>query len=479
MTKTNRIALTGVLLALLGVAACSDDGNLGGTAGPGGSSGDTPNSSGGVIPDGEAGAEGGAPRAVETVKGEIAANRTLTADKRYLLEGLVTVKAGATLTIEKGTTIMGDNASKAILLVEPGAKIHAEGTADEPIVFTSQAAEGVRRAGDWGGLVLLGKAPVNYPGGKGNVEGILKTSGGTEFGGTDANDDSGVLRYVRIEYAGVVLSPDNEVNGVTFAGVGRGTKVDHVMVRHALDDCFEFFGGTVDAHHLVCQYNQDDGFDFDNGYTGRLQFLVLQQDPKHAGEDNGIESDNDAQGSANTPMTSPTLFNVTLCGKNADPASAQFGLLLRKNTRGSFNNMIVTGFEAGFDVRDVSTAASATAGALSIKGSWFWGSVGKDVVESFAFPETGADAPNKNNDGAFDEVLFAKTPGAGNQSKDPMLDCFNATAPRFSPAAALTEGAVTPPNDGFFDASAAWVGAFKDASDAWATTGEWAAWSDR
>jgi len=234
------------------------------------------------------------------------------------------VKPGAVLTIEKGTKIMGDSASKAILLVEAGAKIVAEGTADEPIVFTSQAAEGVRRAGDWGGLVLLGKAPVNYPGGKGNIEGILKTVSGTEFGGTDADDNSGVLKYVRVEYAGVVLSPDNEVNGITFGGVGRGTTVEYVQVRHALDDCFEFFGGTVNAKHLVCQYNQDDGFDFDNGFSGKLQFLVLQQDPNHPGEDNGFESDNDAQGSANAPLTNPTVFNATICAKNADPEGAQF-----------------------------------------------------------------------------------------------------------------------------------------------------------
>ena len=138
-----------------------------------------------------------------------------------------------------------------------------------------------KRAGDWGGVVILGNAPVNYPGGKGNIEGILTTASGTQYGGADPEDNSGVLRYIRIEYAGVVLSPDNEVNGLTFGGVGRGTKVDHIQVRQALDDCFEFFGGTVDAHHLICQYNQDDGFDTDNGYSGRLQFLVLQQDPAH------------------------------------------------------------------------------------------------------------------------------------------------------------------------------------------------------
>ncbi len=483
MQSLNRLALVAPLVALLGFAACSDDGNLGGTAGPGGNASSTSSSSGGSSSSSSGGtsssSSGDPTKPIEEVSGDIDQSRTLSSAKRYLLKGLVRVKPGATLTIEKGTFIMGDSASKAILLVEAGAKIMAEGTADEPIVFTSQAAEGARRAGDWGGLVILGHAPVNFPNGKGNIEGILTTANGTEFGGTDPNDDSGVIRYVRIEYAGVVLSPDNEVNGVTFGGVGRGTKVDHVMVRHALDDCFEFFGGTVDAHHLICQYNQDDGFDFDNGYSGRLQFLVLQQDPKHPGEDNGFESDNDAQGSANTPITNPTVFNVTLCGKNADPDSAQFGMLIRRNSKGTYGNMLIGGFESGIDVRDPSTAANATGNELTIKGSWFWGSKAAGVIDAIAYPETGGAAPDKNNDDGLDEVAWFKTDGFGNKfGQAPGLDCFNASAPGFSPATSLTQGAVAPPNDGFFDATATYMGAFKDGSDRWATTGKWVAWSD-
>lgn len=465
----------------LGIAACSDDGNLGGTAGPGGgsSSGGSSSggsSSGGSSSGGQSSSSGDPNKPIVDLTGEIASNQTLSNANRYLLKGLVRVKAGATLTIDKGTFIMGDNATKAILLVEPGAKIIAEGTADEPIVFTSQAPAGQGRAGDWGGVVILGKGPVNFPGGYGNIEGILSTASGTTYGGgtsPDPNDDSGVLRYIRIEYAGVILSPDNEVNGITFAGVGRGTKVDHIMVRHALDDCFEFFGGTVDAHHLICQYNQDDGFDFDNGYQGRLQFLVLQQDPNHPGEDNGIESDNDANGSGNLPQTNPTLFNVTLCGKNADPAGPQFGLLIRRNSLGSYNNMLVGGFESNIDVRQ-----NANAG-LTIEGSWFWGAKSAVVVDHIAYPETGDTAPNKANDD-FNEVDWFKTPANDNKfGQDPGLDCFHASAPDFSPSVSLTEGAVAPPNDGFFDTSAAYMGAFKDANDKWATTGNWVVWSDK
>jgi hypothetical protein len=399
------------------------------------------------------------------------------------MKGLVRVKAGATLTIEKGTTLKGDSGTKAILLVEPGAKLIAEGTADEPIVFTSQAAPGVRRAGDWGGVVILGNAPVNYAGGKGNIEGILSTTSGTQYGGTDPNDDSGIIRYVRIEYAGVVLSPDNEVNGLTFGGVGRGTKVDHIQVRHALDDCFEFFGGTVDAHHLICQYNQDDGFDTDNGYQGRLQFLVLQQDPAHPGEDNGFESDNDAQGSGNLPLTNPTVFNATMCGKNADPTGAQFGALIRRNARGSYNNVIFTGFEANLDVRDPSTAlAASTPGdpALTFKASIFGKTINAGVLAGVSYPETGAAAPDKDNDGAFDESAWIHAAANANVFTDPAgIDCFNPKTPAFGPTASITAGAVTPPNDGFFDATATYVGAFKDANDKWATTGKWVSWDNQ
>lgn len=477
-----------VTSAILGAIACSDDGSLGGGGTDNTSSSSTsgaPGSSGNPGP----GTSSGSPdngvdltKKVEDLQGDITATRTLDHTKNWLLKGVVTVKAGQTLTIEKGTTIFGDNQTKAILVVEPGAKLIAEGTADEPIVFTSQAAEGQKRAGDWGGIVLLGKAPINVPGGKANIEGILKTVSGSEYGGNDPADSSGVIKYVRIEYAGIVLSPDNEVNGLTFGGVGSGTVVDYVQVRMALDDCFEFFGGTVNAKHLVCQRNQDDGFDFDNGYTGKLQFLVLQQDPDHVGEDNGFESDNDATATANTPFTNPQVFNVTLCGKNKEVDNAQFGMLIRRNSRGSFNNMIVNGFESSLDIRDATGAAllSPVAGQpqLDIKSTLFFGAKGNGVLDDIAYPETGTAAPNKDNDNGVDEVSWIKGAGRTNAPKtDPGINCFDPVAPTFGPATSLTTGAATPPADGFFDASAAYLGAFKDASDKWATTGKWVVWS--
>jgi hypothetical protein len=464
-------------LGALSTAACSDDGSARTTtlASSGGSSGTTSSSSSSS----SSGSSGNPVKATEEISGAITTSRTLSADKNYLLKGLVEVKAGATLTIEKGTTLKGDNASKAILLVEPGAKLIAEGSADEPIVFTSQAAEGQRKAGDWGGVIILGKAPVNYAGGKGTVEGILKNGTSTEFGGTDADDSSGALRFVRIEYAGVVLSTDNEVNGLTLAGVGRGTKIDHVQVRHALDDCFEFFGGTVDAKYLACQYNQDDGFDFDNGYSGRLQFLVLQQDPNHAGDDNGFESDNDAQGSANGPLTNPTVYNATLLGKNKVVDGLQYGMLLRRNSRGTYRNLLVQGFAASIDIRDATTAQAALAGTLSVQNSLFYGAKGAGVLEHVAYPESGSTAPDKDNDGALDEVAWFKSVASNRAVEPRLMQPFNATTPTFGPAVMLGEGAATPPSDGFFDTTANYTGAFRDSSDTWATRGTWAVWTEK
>lgn len=478
-----QVRLVTSLVSSAMILACSDDGNRSSSSSSGSSSGASGSSSSSSSSSGATSSGGVKP--TEDVSGEITGSRTLSSSKDYLLKGLVRVKAGTTLTIEKGTTIRGavttDKTNAAILLVEAGAKIIAEGTADEPIVFTSQAAEGVRRAGDWGGIVILGNAPINVAGGKGNIEGILSTTSGTQYGGNNPDDSSGVLRYVRVEYVGYVLSEGNEVNGITFGGVGRGTKVDHVQVRHALDDCFEFFGGTVDAKYLACQYNQDDGFDFDNGYQGRIQFAVLQQDPNHPGEDNGIESDNDATGSAAEPFTNPQVYNVTLVGKNKSVDAVQYAMLLRRNSRGTYRNILALGFEAGVDVRDASTAAATKGGALSlsIANSAFFGSTGTNLVDNLAFAENGDAAPNKDNDGLLDEAAWLKTPDFKNLWADPGMDApYNANAPKFGPINSVTSAA-TAPGDGFFDTKAVYVGAFKDKNDSWATEGKWAVWADK
>lgn len=393
------------------------------------------------------------------LSGDITASTTLKQDTCYSLKGINHVKAGATLTIEKGTVIKGDKASLGTLVIDPGAKIMAEGSAVNPIVFTSALPKGQRAAGDWGGVILLGKAPINVTGAHANIEGIPITPE-TTYGGTDPNDSSGKLKYVRIEFSGVLLSPNNEINGLTFGGVGAGTEIDYVMVHDTLDDCFEFFGGTVHAKHLVCAFNQDDGFDWDFGFTGKLQFLALIQDPDFPDDTNGFEGDNDANASANTPFSEPTIYNATLCGHNKDVAKQQFGMLLRRSTKGHIFNTIVTGFEAGVDVRDPLTS-------VEIKSSIFFGQTVAGADFAYAEVASGAGVTSDDDNG-FDEINALTS--AGNQSIDPKINCFQAV-PDFRPMATLTSNAATPPSDGFFDTSASYIGAFK-AGDDWAT-GNW------
>ncbi|MEZ4297108.1 MAG: hypothetical protein R3B70_19235 [Polyangiaceae bacterium] len=414
-----------------------------------------------------------------SINGDITSDFKLTCNQVYLLEGPVRVAEGATLTIEKGTTIKAkyvdskdpNNVDKfAVLVIEPGSKLIAVGTPDEPIVFTSSQPEATRKPGDWGGIILLGNAPTNHKDAmgqpaQGKIEGLATTGG--LYGGINPDDNSGTLKYLRIEYGGYAIAPNNEVNGLTFGGVGRGTVVDHIQVRQTADDCFEFFGGAVNAKYLACQYTGDDGFDWDNGYSGKLQFLVLQQDPAIADDCNGFEGDNDATGSENTPVSNPTIYNATLIGQNGDTAKTQIGILPRRSTKASMFNILVTGFETGWDPRDAKTA-------VVLQNSLFFG----NLVNNIAEPEpTGGAA---DDDAAFDEEAYFLDAANKNSTQDPKLvACFDADSPVFGPMTSLTSNAATPPTDGFFDSTAKYVGAFKDANDTWATDGKWAVWSSK
>ncbi len=260
--------------------------------------------------------------------GDIDDDARLTCDKSYLLKFNVVVRPGSTLTIDPGTTIFGDEATRGLLVVQPGAKIVARGTREAPIVFTSENPPEKAKPGDWGGVIVLGKAPINLLGvdgkrARGKVEGLTHDG---DYGGAEANDSSGVLEHVRIEYSGTELGPNNEVNGLTLAGVGRGTSIDHVQIRYPADDCFEFFGGTADAKHLICQHPGDDGIDWDYGYTGRIQFAVVEQHPRDEHDGHGIEGDNDPNGSRNEPRSAPVLSNITLCGRGRALQKASFAI---------------------------------------------------------------------------------------------------------------------------------------------------------
>jgi hypothetical protein len=403
------------------------------------------------------------------LSGDVTQDMTLTADKCYNLKGIVYVKAPATLTIDKGTKIYGDKVSLGTLVIEPGAKIMAEGTAVNPIVFTSKAPVGERAAGDWGGVILLGKAPTNLPGGKGNIEGIPPNAD-TTYGGDKADDSSGKMRYVRIEFGGVQLSPNNEINGLTFGGVGSGTEIEYIMVHDTLDDCFEFFGGTVNAKHLICSYNGDDGFDWDNGFKGKLQFLALQQDPNDAADDNGFEGDNDANASVNAPFSEPTIYNATLCGKNVDVAKQQYGMLLRRSTKGHLFNVVATGFEAGVDLRDQFTD-------VELKSSIFHGNLAANIAYAEVKDQVSMPAVvTDDDDKGVDEIAWFTS--QGNTTEDPQIkDCFNPGTPDFTPKATLSSNAATPPSDGFFDSTAKYIGAF-EAGKSWAT-GNWVDFSHK
>ncbi len=252
------------------------------------------------------------------ISAAITANTTWIATEKYLLKGNIYVTSGAELTIPAGTIIIGDKITKGALIVSRGAKIHAVGTAAKPIVFTSSAPKGFRNYGDWGGVVILGKAQNNQSLSQ-PIEGISAPTGDNGLYGGDGSLDtesSGELQYARIEFAGIALSTDNELNGLTLGSVGSGTKLDHIQVSYSGDDSYEWFGGKVNSTYLIAYRGWDDEFDTDFGYSGFNQFLVSYRDPNIADKSgsNGFESDNDAAGDNKTPQTQATFSNVTFFG---------------------------------------------------------------------------------------------------------------------------------------------------------------------
>ena len=311
--------------------------------------------------------------ATETLSGTIAENRTLDANKIYLLSGFVYIADGVTLTIPAGTIIRGDDVSKGTLVVTRGAKLNAEGTASKPIVFTSNKDAGKRAPGDWGGIIMLGKAPNNIPGGTGLIEGGLTSPFGNH-GGNNPTDNSGILKYVRVEFPGIAFQLNNEINGVTFGSVGSGTTVDYVQVAYSGDDSFEWFGGTVNAKHLVSTANIDDVFDFDLGYTGKLQFLVAQRDPTladQAGQSNGIESDNSGSDYTVGPRTQPVISNMTIIGPGTTNVDAkhEYANLWRKGSKMVLANSIFINFKWGLAIRDKETGDALTDGTSLLKNN--------------------------------------------------------------------------------------------------------------
>ncbi len=296
------------------------------------------------------------------LEGRITENKTLKASNTYKLRGLVYVTNGAILTIEPGTKIVGEAGKNGGLIITRSCKIIADGTAAKPIVFTSEAANPQR--GDWAGVVILGNAPTNASfngvAGIGEIEGGINNSDGLGLYGTPAtqaqnpSDNSGILRYVRIEYAGYAFLPDKEINGLTFAGVGNQTIVDYVQVSYANDDSFEWFGGTVNCTHLISYKTLDDDFDTDNGFNGKVQFGISVRDSSVAdiSKSEAFESDNDANGSSLLPQTSAVFSNMTVMGPKATLLNVgnslfSWGAQIRRNSSLSLFNSIIMGYPVG------------------------------------------------------------------------------------------------------------------------------------
>jgi len=313
-----------------------------------------------------------------TISGDIIENTLISAADTNLLEGFVYVKSGVTLTIEPGTVIKGVSGTKATLIIEKGAKIIAQGTNDKPIVFTSDKPAGQRTYGDWGGVVICGNAPTNkHDNGAGS--GIAEGGIGSTYGGSISNDNSGILQFVRIEFAGIPLTStsNSEINGLTLYSVGTGTIIDHIQVSYSGDDSFEWFGGTVNAKYLVAYKGWDDDFDTDNGYSGTVQYFYSVRDPNAAdqSQSNAFESDNDSDGSQLTPITSATFSDGLVLGPLATSSTCnslyRHAIQIRRGSRISIYNSVCVGFPYGLyiDGQKGDSPAQAIAGNIKMEGN--------------------------------------------------------------------------------------------------------------
>jgi hypothetical protein len=292
-----------------------------------------------------------------TLSGNISATTTLTADKEWTLKGYVYVTDGAKLIIQPGTIIKSDISEKGALCIERGAQIIAEGTSAKPIIFTSGRTAGEKQPGDWGGIVILGRAKTNR-----TSEPTIEGGIGRAYGGTNDLDNSGILKYVRIEYAGIAAMPNSEINALTLGGVGSGTIIENVQTIYANDDAFEFFGGTVNAKNLYAYGTADDDFDFDFGYRGKVSNSVSKRDPQfvdNGDAGNGIECDNDGTGSTAEPFTHPILDGIILIGPNDATALTNHNLAMRWRRATQFevyNSTIIGYMKGGFSMESNETA---------------------------------------------------------------------------------------------------------------------------
>lgn len=403
-----------------------------------------------------------------TLPSEIDADLTLESGQTYNLDGPTRIHPGVTLTIEPCVKVLGQSPTSVLLVMAgddgdgdpltngapgPGGKLEAVGHEMEPIIFTSSLAPGERRPGDWGGVIVLGNAQVSNATAdiRPAIEGLVQ---GEYYGWhTDAynEESSGRLSYVRIEFVGREISLDNETNGLTLGGVGSGTQLDHIMVSNSIDDCFEWFGGTVNADHLIADACDDDMFDNDQGFSGTIQFAFGRQNGFSGEADpNGFEFDGQNPTGATPLDSAPHWSNVTLCGTPDPQSSSQrYGMVLRRGFAGSITNTLVTQFPtAGISHRD--------AGAVT-------------VTYTSAF-----DNAVPNDEAASPLSWFTDQEGNSIDAPDRFCDC-QANPP--VPVAAERVSGGEP--SGFPDENADYQGAFEDANpDSNWMVGAWVDWSN-
>ena len=446
-------------------------------------------------------------------------NYTLDATKTYYLRGWVYIQEGSTLTIPAGTVIRGEKESMASLIIERGAQIIAQGSATQPIVFTSAQPAGQRKPGDWGGLIICGRGLNN------KTEQQIEGGPRSFHGGTIADDNSGVLSYVRVEFAGYPFDTDKEINGITFGSIGSATKIDHLQVSYSNDDSFEWFGGSPNCSYLVAYHGWDDDFDTDNGFSGKLQFLLGVRNPKLADTSlsNGFESDNNKDGSSEEPFTTAQFSNVTLIGPmgqdpdfyNTSASTAnpdayinggslfpnngsklgqfQAGVQIRRNSRISLYNSVIMGYPVGIMIENDKGAGSqeaAAAGAFSIRNVHFAGvdttATSFDNSAANTNPIIGILGSNANKTWARDTGFtdgFVRESAAANQfytalgaiqlmQPNSLQDGFK---PMPSAGSPLINSAYTVPS-GFDSKGNGFAGAFRstDPADDW--TAGWCEW---
>lgn len=407
-----------------------------------------------------------------TLTGNIGSDLTLTADKRWILQGFVIVKEPAVLTVEPGTVIYGGD-TRASLFITRGAKIMADGTAMRPIIMTSPQKTGARAQRNWGSLILFGRAPINEPGGQAYLEG-LPSQADYQYGGSDPNDSSGVLRYVRLEFGGFEIEVNQEINGLTLGGVGRGTVIDYIQVHMNKDDAIEFFGGTVNAKHMLFTGIADDAVDWDLGYVGNVQYVVNVKSNLNDENDGNllIEGDGHPQNFDLLPRCNPQVYNITAIGTGSTTVGA-YGAVLRRGTAGKVHNAIVyNSRRAPFTIRDDASWNQITANELVVDNSILFGN-----FEDPAF------ASSSDRPAQMRGFLFVTM--KNNRNVDPKLTFGAWSTIRFampdvtpladSPALDI-DYVKTPPDNGFFDTSVDALGGVLP-GDNWTLTG-WATFSD-